>query len=148
MLQSMGFSGTPRTPKWEWYGNHMGPAYHKGIPCPWESRGVITLDPKSLNSKHHLALQNAYLLCHGGLQMCIAIQILPQICKNDTWFYFMETKKMDPWKKNLLVVFYHPFEKYDRQNRSFPQGGGVNIKNIWNQHLENICNNYGKFLHV
>ena len=21
--------------KWEWYGNSMGPAYHKEVPCPW-----------------------------------------------------------------------------------------------------------------
>ena len=23
--------------EWEWYGNSMGPAYHKGVPCPWGS---------------------------------------------------------------------------------------------------------------
>ena len=23
--------------KWEWYGNSIGPAYHKGVPCPWGS---------------------------------------------------------------------------------------------------------------
>ena len=22
---------------WERYGNSMGPAYHKGVPCPWRS---------------------------------------------------------------------------------------------------------------
>ena len=21
----------------DWYGNSMGPAYHKGVPCPWGS---------------------------------------------------------------------------------------------------------------
>ena len=26
------------------YGNSMGSAYHKGVPCPWGSRGVITLE--------------------------------------------------------------------------------------------------------
>ena len=47
-VESMGFSGTPKDMGppygklpilkiWEWYGNSMGPAYHKGVPIggPW-----------------------------------------------------------------------------------------------------------------
>ena len=64
MFLSVGFSKTPNngTPYpycshttpifeslkiWEVYGNSMGPAYHKEVPCPWGSRGVITLDFRS-----------------------------------------------------------------------------------------------------
>ena len=37
---------------------------------------------------------------------------------------------------HLLVGGFNPFEKYDRQNGNLPQIG-MNIKNIWNHHLDN-----------
>ena len=78
---SVGFSGTPQghgTPYipilfpnptpifeslkiWEWYGNSMGPAYHKGVPCPWESlESPLTLWPNKTHSLNFSSLTRAF----------------------------------------------------------------------------------------
>ena len=43
--------------------------------------------------------------------------------------YLSSEKKK--WKCKQQVGGFNPFEKYDRQIGSFPQGFGVKIKNIW-----------------
>ena len=41
-------------------------------------------------------------------------------------------------KKSKFGGWTNPFDKYARQSGSFPQAEGVNINDIWDQHLDSL----------
>ena len=55
-------------------------------------------------------------------------------------------KYLDVWPpQSKLVGGFNPFEKHYSQIGSFPQVGGMKIKNIWNHHLEKHSHVSGVF---
>ena len=62
-------------------------------------------------------------------------------CTLRLWGPFTRVLEANPFFLILTISSWwlnHPFEKYARQIGSFPQVGGK-IKNIWNHHLDLLC---------